>query len=330
MTSKRKLYLLLILVLMIVILIMIGASIGRYHLTLYQVIQTFLGHGTYRSKMVIFTFRLPRLLLALLVGIGMGISGMIMQNILHNHLASPGTLGVADGSSLFVTIYIAVVAQNFDHPIFLPLLAFVGGIISALIIFLLGTKYKRPISAIKLIMTGIAISACYSAISTFLMYVLDESKLDFLFRWRAGDLGGSNWHYLIILSSWLALFIILLMYQAKTLNIMSLGRDEAISLGVPVKVIFIYLAMISVALSSAVVAFGGNFFFLGLIGPHIAKKIIGVDARYLIPASGLVSAIIILLAVILVDNSSILVNIPTGIVINILSVPYFLYLLMEK
>ena len=131
MTHRRKIYLLIGLLLSLIVLVMIGASIGRYPLTMHQVIQTFLGKGTYRTNMVIFTFRLPKLLLACMVGIGMGISGTIMQNILHNNLASPGTLGVADGSSLFVTLYIAVVAKNFDHPIFLPLLAFLGGILSA-------------------------------------------------------------------------------------------------------------------------------------------------------------------------------------------------------
>ncbi|MDY6062592.1 MAG: iron ABC transporter permease [Erysipelotrichaceae bacterium] len=315
---------------LLLLLVVIGCSIGRYPLSFTEVVKTLIGQGTYRSNMVIFSLRLPKILLAIMVGIGMGISGTIMQRILHNDLASPGTLGVADGSSLFVTIYIALIAKNFNNPLLLPILAFMGGVLSAIIIFVLGTKNKKPISSIKLIMTGVAMSACYSAISIFIMYLLDETQLEFLYRWQAGDLWGSEWNYLIILGTWLSVFIVLAIYSAKILNVIGLGSEVAIGLGVKMKSTFIYLALIAIAMSSSVVAFGGNFFFLGLIGPHIAKKLIGIDALTLIPVSGIVSAIIIVAAIILVENVPIFINIPTGIIINILSVPYFLYLLIER
>lgn len=306
-----------------------GCCLGPYAIKFPEVLGTLAGKGTYQARLVIFDFRLPRLCLAILVGIGMGASGVIMQNLLHNDLASPGTLGVADGSSFFVTLYVALIAKKIDQPVWLPILALVGGLISAGIIYLLGTKRKRPISSTKLIMTGVAMGACYSAVGTFAMYVLDETQLEFIQRWQSGELWGTQWNYIMILTVWLFIFGILAMWQSNKLNAINLGYDIATGLGVSVKAAFMMLSFLAVGMSSASVAFGGNFFFLGLIGPHIARRIVGTDARYLIPAAGVVSSIIIVAANILVENVEIFINIPTGIFVSILAVPYFLYLLVK-
>ena len=309
---------------------LLGYCLGPYAIPFPDVLKTLVGGGTPRAKLAIFDFRLPRLCLAILVGFGMGTSGVIMQNLLHNDLASPGTLGVADGSSLFVTLYVALIAKKVDQPVLLPVLALIGGLISAFIIYLLGTKRRKPISSTKLIMTGVAMGACYGAIGTFAMYVLDESQMEFIQRWQAGELWGTEWNYILILFVWLLAFGFFTMLGAKTLNAINLGYDIATGLGVNIKRAFLLLSFLAVGMSSASVAFGGNFFFLGLIGPHIARRIVGTDARYLIPAAGVVSSVIIVLANILVENVEIFINIPTGLFVSILAVPYFLYLLIKQ
>ncbi|MBR1891251.1 MAG: iron ABC transporter permease [Clostridia bacterium] len=330
--QKNKIRVLIIIgtLVLLVAVFLLGCSMGPYAIPFADVIDTLFGGGTERMKLVVFEFRLPRLCLALLVGFGMGAAGVIMQNLLHNDLASPGTLGVADGSSLFVTLYVALIAKDVDKPILLPVLALIGGLISAGIIYLLGTKRKKPLSSTKLIMTGVAMGACYSAIATFVMYMLDENQLEFIQRWNAGELWGTQWNYILILFVWLAAFGTVTMYYSRRLNAINLGYDIATGLGVNVKSSFIILSFLAVGMSSASVAFGGNFFFLGLIGPHIARKLVGTDARFLIPASGIASAVIIILANILVEDVSVFMNIPTGIFVSILSVPYFLYLLIRS
>lgn len=327
---KKGIIINVLLFILLIIVFLIGCNVGQYKISILQVFETLFGGGDKYSKMTLFEFRLPRLCLALLVGIGMGMAGVSMQNLLHNDLASPGTLGVSDGSGLFVTLYVALFKTTTSSPLLLPLLALAGGLLSAIIIFLLSIKKKSNIDPVRLIMTGVSMSACYGAIGTIMMYALDQSQLEFLQRWQSGELWGTDWNYILILFIWLLLFGGVIYYKSRTLNAIEMGYDIAKGIGVNVKKEFIIISFCAVAISSASVAFGGNFFFLGLIGPHIARKMVGTDNRILFPASSIISAILILVADMLVMGVDFLINIPTGILVSILSVPYFIYLLIKE
>lgn len=327
---RRGIYLNIALAALMLVVFLVGCNVGQYRMSVGEVLSTLFGGGNDASRLALFQYRLPRLCLAILVGIGMGMSGVVMQDLLHNDLASPGTLGVSAGSGLFVTLYVALIKSQSSSAILMPVLALGGGLFSAGLIFLLGTKRRQQIQPTRLIMTGVAMSSAYGAVSTFMMYVLDESQLEFLQRWQSGELWGTQWKYIIVFAVWLAVFASLTYRQGRTLNVINIGYEVARGLGVNVGAQFLYLSICAVALSSASVAFGGNFFFLGLIGPHIARRLVGTDARVLLPASGMIAAVIVLLADMIVQGFSIFANIPCGIVVSVLSVPYFLYLLMRS
>ncbi len=315
---------------LLVCIFVAGCNVGQYKISIGDVIKTFLGGGDHYCRLALFGIRLPRLVLSVLVGLGMGVSGVVMQDLMHNDLASPGTLGVSAGSGLFVTIYVALIKQSGTNPIVMPFLALAGGLLSAGVIFLLAVKKGQRIQPTKIIMTGVAMNSAYGAISMFFMFMLDSTQLEFLQRWQSGELWGTDWKYIVVFAAWLVVFLLMTYYKSMTLNVINMGYDVARGLGVDVGKQFIVLSVCAVALSSSAVAFGGNFFFLGLIGPHIARRLVGTDTRVLFPASGIIAGIIVITADMLVRGTPYLANIPTGIIISVISVPYFLYLLIRS
>lgn len=327
-TLGRGVMILALLVFIMVAIAVISINSGKMSLSILEVLQVILGKGTDKQNLIIFEFRLPRIVLAVLVGIGMGASGCIMQSLLRNDMASPGTLGISSGSGLFVLIFVVMFASKGTSSAFvLPLLAFVGGMTAAGLIFILSYRRGRDISPTGLILTGIALSSGYGALTTLLTLKLDQNQMDFMQRWGAGSLWGDDWRYLAVLAPWTIILILYVIYKSRILNTLHLGNETATGLGVAVKPEFLGLSIAAVALASGGVALGGNFFFVGMISPHMARKIVGPNHKFLLPASCLTGAILILFADTITRSISLGTDVPTGIVITVLSTPYFLYLL---
>lgn len=329
-TIKRGLYVIFILLLIMLVIAIISINSGKMNLSPIEVLNVILGKGNEKQNLIVYEFRLPRIVLSVLVGIGMGASGCIMQSLLRNDMASPGTLGISSGSGLFVLIFIvAFSAKGVSSAVVLPLLSFVGGMTAAALIFLLSYRKGKDISPTGLILTGVALSSGYGALTTLLTLKLDQNQMDFMQRWSAGSLWGDEWRYLIILAPWTLVFTAYSIYKARILNTLTLGNQTATGLGVAVKKEFLGLSIAAVALSSGSVSLGGNFFFVGMISPHMARKLVGPNHKLLLPVSCLTGAIIVLLADTITRTISLGTDVPTGIVITVLSTPYFLYLLAK-
>lgn len=330
MRETKKISLIISLSLLLVVISVLGMNVGKMNLNPLEVWQVFKGQGTAQQALIIYEFRLPRIFLAVLVGIGMGVSGSIMQSLLRNDMASPGTLGISSGSGLFVLVYIAIFSPSgISSPLALPILAFIGGLIAALLIFLLAYRPGRQVSPTGLILTGVAVGSGYSALTTLISLKLDQRQMDFMQKWQAGNLWGDEWVFIKILAPWVLILFCYSVYKARVLNTLNLGEETATGLGVAVKAEFIGLALTAVALSSASVALGGNFFFVGMIAPHMARKLVGSNHQYYLPVAALVGAIMLLLADTITRSISFGTDMPTGIVITVLSTPYFLYLLAK-
>jgi iron complex transport system permease protein len=330
-TMKRGITVIILMLLFSLVIGVFSIYVGKMNLSPLEVFQTILGKGSEKQNLIVFDFRLPRITLAILVGIGMGVSGIIMQSLLRNDMASPGTLGISSGSGLFVLVYIAMFsASGISSKYVLPLLAFVGGITAAILIFLLAYRRGRDISPTGLILTGVALGNGYSALSLMITLKLDKTQMEFAQRWNAGSLWGDNWEYLKILAPWTLLFAGYAFYKSRMINTLHLGNQTATGLGLAVKREYTGLLVAAVALSSGSVALGGNFFFVGMICPHMSRKLVGPNHKLLIPASGLCGAIVVLLADTITRTISFGADIPTGIIITVLSIPYFLYLLSKS
>ncbi|PWJ47008.1 FecCD family ABC transporter permease [Faecalicatena contorta] len=330
-TMNRGIWMILIMTALMLAIAVISMNSGKMNLTPGEVLNVILGKGTEKQNLIVFEFRLPRIILAVLVGIGMGASGCIMQSLLRNDMASPGTLGISSGSGLFVLMFIVFFrVEGMSSIIALPLLAFIGGITAAAIIYLLSYRRGKDISPTGLILTGVALGSGYGALTTLLTLKLDQNQMDFIQRWSAGSLWGDNWNYIAVLAPWILILFVYTFYKSRILNALNLGNQTATGLGVAVKPEFLGLSIAAVALSSGSVAVGGNFFFVGMIAPHMARKLVGPNHRLLMPASCLTASIVILLADTITRTVSLGSDVPTGIIITVLSTPYFLYLLARS
>ncbi|KAF6569838.1 iron ABC transporter permease [Paenibacillus sp. FSL M8-0228] len=328
--NSRGISIILLLVVLTLLVAILSMNVGKMNLSPLEVFKVIMGEGTSKQNLIVFDFRLPRIVLSILVGIGMGISGCIMQSLLKNDMASPGTLGISSGSGLFVLMYITLFAsEGLLSPILLPGLAFAGGLTAAFLIFMFAFRRGRDISPTGLILTGVAMGSGYSALSLMLTLRLDKQQYDFALRWQAGDLWGDDWSYIMVLLPWVFIICFYVFYRSNTLNTLNLGNQTASGLGVAIKREFIGLTIAAVALASGSVALGGNFFFVGMVSPHLARKLVGPNHKLLLPTTALVGALVILIADTLTRTISFGADIPTGIIITILVTPYFLYLLSK-
>ncbi len=327
---RKGIFTMIILTIILLLVAIISVNSGKMNLSPIEVFNVILGNGTDKQNLIVYDFRLPRIVLTVLVGIGMGTAGCVMQSLLRNDMASPGTLGISSGSGLFVLLFVVIFkVESISGAIALPLLAFVGGMTAAALIFLLSYRRGRSISPTGLILTGVAVGSGYSAVTMMLTLKLDENQMDFIQRWSAGSLWGDNWSYISILAPWVVVLFVYVFYKSRILNTLNLGEETATGLGLAVKPEFLGLAIASVALSSGSVALGGNFFFIGMIAPHMAKKFVGSNHKLMIPTASLVGSIIILLSDTITRTISFGTDVPTGIIITVLSTPYFLYLLVK-
>ena len=159
-------------------------------------------------------------------------------------------------------------------------------------IFVLSYHRGRNLSPIGLILTGVALGSGYGALTTFLTLKLDDSQMDFMLNWLAGSLWGADWRYIAVLAPWVLIIIGYIFYKSRMLNTLHLGYQTAEGLGLSVKRQFLGLSIAAVALSSGSVAVGGSFFFVGLIAPHMARKLVGPDHKLLIPAASLTGGLV--------------------------------------
>lgn len=313
---------------LIVLFFLISMNTGQVRLSPSVVWNTLLGNGTAREALILFDFRLPRIVISLLVGAGFAVSGCILQGVSRNALAEPGILGINAGAGLAVILFISNFPVNASAPVYaLPFMALLGAGLTASLIYMLSYRREAEQSVSRLLIVGIAVAAGISSIMLVLTIRLDPTQYQFVSIWLAGSIWGSNWHFVMALLPWILVLLPLSFWRARTLNVMSIGDAAASGLGVNMQKQRLGLLAISVGLAGSCVAVGGGIAFVGLIGPHLARRLVGPQHQYALPASALIGALLLIVA----DTAARVIfktgEIPTGVVVAVIGAPYFLYLL---
>lgn len=315
------------------ILGIVSMSLGSYEISPFNVFKTILGHGNKLEKIAIFNLRLPRILIAIIVGIALSTAGAILQGVTRNDLAEPGIIGINAGASLAVVLFIGISGKDYYEDLgtfslfILPFVAISGALLAALLIYILA--WKNGMNHVRLILMGVGVNSGLIAIIT--LYQMNFRKQDFnrVLVWTSGSLWGSSWKYFYVVTPVVIFFLALTIRKMKQLDILILGDEVSTGLGIKVEKERTQLLFYAVALAGCATAVAGSIGFLGLISPHIARRLVGPIHSKLIPVSAIISICIILFADIISRNLFAPIEIPVGITIALIGVPYFIYLMIR-
>ncbi|QYN18989.1 iron ABC transporter permease [Amycolatopsis sp. DSM 110486] len=302
----------------------VSLAIGATPIPMSQVFAALVGDRGSEAANIVLDFQLPRVLLCWLVGIGLAVSGGVMQGVVRNPLAAPDIIGVTKGagvagmtlSLLFPTLSAALV----------PPVAFAGGLVGAGLVYLFA--YRRGASPVRLALVGIAVSAVFESVIRFLLtkYPLDVNSS---LIWLTGSLFGRSMNSVALAAPWILVLVPIVLILARRLDVLGLGDDMAAGLGEPVERTRRILLLLGVALASACVAVSGTIGFVGLIAPHIARRLVGGRNLTSLLAASVVGVLLMLVADTIGRGIAAPLEIPAGLVTAVIGGPYFLYLLVK-
>ncbi len=326
---RRKAFIVVtVLFMAVVTLFIIDIQAGFTKLSLSDFLSVIQGTATKTVKLTLVNFRLPRVIIALLVGLGLSVSGAVLQGITRNELADPGILGINAGAGLMVAAFMTVSAQGLHQSaIGIPLAAFVGAIITALLVFALSYVKRDGIHPSRLILTGVSLTVAINAVTILLLLRMKQSEYGFIAGWISGNLWGISWYNIRIMVPCILLLLCFVLYKSRTLDVLSLGSQLSTGLGVAVNKQSLLLLIASAGLAGICVAVGGGISFIGLICPHVARSLVGPKHRMLIPTAALMGATLLLLSDIIARTIIAPNEISIGIVATIIGAPYFIYVL---
>ncbi len=306
---------------LMVLLFGLSIRLGTYTLSFEEIWAAFQPDD--KNYFTLMEYRLPRAVLAILLGGTLAISGVLVQSVVRNPLASPDILGINNAAGL-VAVSVLMFLPNLAF-YWMPIFAFLGGVLSFVILWIVCGFNFRPI---KMAIIGVALSALWAAISHYLM-LTNPVEINTAMLWLTGSLWGRSWSYLNVVLPWLIVLLPLPFIFCRDLDTLGLGENKASTLGVTVNKVQISVLVLAVALSTTAVAICGPIAFLGLVAPHLARRLVGGRHRTLLPAALIIGALLLQLSDILARVIDPPTELPAGILTAIIGAPYFFYLLMR-
>lgn len=331
--DQRAIYIAGGLLILMASMIILSLGTGSTRIHPIEVISSIFGAGEDMNNLIVRSFRMPRILLAVLAGAALAVSGAILQGIIRNPLASPDIIGITSGAAFTTVSFLALFSDSSNtltlsiH--WLPLASFIGAVGIGFLVYILSRK-RGEMTPIRLVLIGIGIAAAMNALTTMMMIfapIFTASKANI---WITGSLNGTNWTEIWTITPWIAAIMVIVFVYARRLNLQELGDDLATNAGGMVQKDRVVLLFLSTALAGSAAAFAGGIGFVGLIAPHIARKLVGSAFGALLPISALIGAIIVLVADLIARTAFAPLEIPAGVFTSAIGAPYFIYLLYRK
>lgn len=314
-----------------VIVFILSTGLGEMKVAPLTVLKVLFGGGTDMERLVVTSFRLPRIIVALMVGISLAVAGAILQGMIRNPLASPDILGITGGAAFAVVGFLAYFSDENNALTvsikWLPVAAFIGaGIIAILVYFL---AWKNGVSPIRLVLIGIGISSLMQALTTLMMILGPIYRASQANIWITGTVHGSTWVNVSVLVPWTMVLMVIALAMSRKINVQELGDEIAVGVGSHVQRQRFSLLMISTALIGSAVAFAGGIGFVGLMAPHMARRLVGSAFGALLPVSALIGGILVMIADLIGRTLFSPLEIPAGVFTAGIGAPYFIYLLYK-
>lgn len=327
----KQWFVLFTLLIILVVIITLTMATGDFKMTPAQFIRTLFGYGDTTETMILYEFRLPRLLITILSGIALALSGALLQSITKNPLADPGIMGINAGSGFFIAllmIFIPVDSNNFVY--ILPLLSMIGAIITVIFVLKLSYEPISGINPVKMILIGVGLSTALAGAMMMMTSTFNKEDVEFITKWLSGDIWGDSWPFVLMIATIMALTIPYIVYKLNVLNILNTHDHISTSVGIDLPVARRNIVIASVVLCASAVSVCGSIAFVGLISPHIARRLVGSRHQKFIPVTIVLGAILLSFADMVGRLFITTTNIPAGIVVSIIGAPYFLYLMRKN
>lgn len=304
----------------------ISLGMGEMKIHPLDVLKVVLGIGAEDNALIVQQFRMPRIVIAILVGAALAVSGAIMQGIVRNPLASPDILGVAGGASVAAVSFLLLFETVSIK--WLPPVAFLGATLTTLLLYAL--SWKKGVTPLRLVMIGVGIKIAAGAIVTILIifspFLLQNKAL----LWLSGSIYGVEWNDVWMIMPWVLILIVAAAILARRVNIQQLGDDVATSLGSFLQWDRFLLLMICAALTGTAVSVGGDISFVALLAPHIAKQLTGPSFGSALPVSAFIGALIVLIADLVARMAFSPIEVPVGVFTSAVGAPFFIFLLYKN
>ena len=321
------------LVLLTIILIILSLGIGQLKVSPLEVVRAVFDSSSDMNNLVVQSFRMPRVLMALFAGAGLAVSGAILQGMIRNPLASPDIIGITGGAAFATVGFLAFFSDRSNTLTvsiqWLPLASFIGAIVTGFLVYFLAWK-KGGIKPIRLVLIGIGVSAAVQAFTTMIMIlgpIFTASRANI---WITGSVNGANWSEVWTIIPWFFLLMAILFVYVRRLNVQELGEDLAANAGSLIQRDRFMLITLSTSLAGIAVAFAGGIGFVGLMAPHMARRLVGSSFGSLIPVSALVGGCIVIAADLIARTAFAPLEVPVGLLTSAIGAPYFIYLLYKS